>query len=161
MKKLILIAVSLLLVQLSALAADISTNASAGIGGLVTGRVKVNSVTVFNSSGGTALVHLFDAPGGSTTYTNAAYTVKSVSSPSSTVTTYTNIFGTVENWTNSAVTTSTTSVDASTNNYPKLVQFSIANGSSATWTPSSPVYTALGLIASNSAAVTINLNYNR
>lgn len=160
MKKLLLLT-TLAAAIFSLNAADVSTNASAGLGGLISGRAKINSVFVLNSTTNSILVHLFDAPGSTTTYTNAAYTVIAQSSPSSTVTTYTNIFGTVENWTNTAITSASSSISAATNTYPKLVTFDIAGSSSATWTPSSPVYTVLGLLSSNSAAVTINVNYNR
>lgn len=150
------------LLAVNTFAADQTTAAGAGKTSLLTGKTKVNSISVYNGSGGAALVHIFDAPGTSVVYTNAAYTVVGNTVPAASVTTYTNIFGTVENWTNSAVTTATTTTSSSTSvAYPKLVQFSIADGATATFTPSSPTYTSFGLLASNTAAVTIQLNYNR
>lgn len=144
-------------------AVDFSTNAAAGVAPLIQGRVKINQVTVFNSTTNTILVHLFDMPVNSstTTYSYSSYIVTNNATPSSIVTTYTNVFGTVENWTNTATTLTATTIAAATNSYPKLVQFSIAGSGSATWTPSSPTYSALGLVASNGAAATININYSR
>lgn len=160
----ILSVVTLLIgVSTASFAASVSTNASAGIGPLVAGRVKINDVTVINNTTNIALVHLFDSPGTVTnlTYTVNSYTVASVIGPTNQVTTYTNIFGTIENWTNSTVVNATTTVAANTNSYPKIVTFYVAASGTATWTPSGPTYTALGVVSSNSQAVTINLNYNR
>lgn len=156
----------LALFMFSSLAVDFSTNAAAGLAGLVSGKIKINSIYVNNATTNAVLVHIYDSPVGSgatlsTTYTNASYTVIGNSSPSSVVTTYTNVFGTVENWTNTVVTNLTTTVSAATNNYPKLVQINIAASSAATWTPSAATYTSFGLMASNGAAVTFQVNYNR
>lgn len=143
--------------------ADLSTNASAGIGPLIAGKVQISDITIFNNSAGIALVHLYDAPGNRTnlSYITTAYTVNGVTGPTSIVTTYTNVFGTVENWTNSALSNVIVTNAAATNTYPRIVSFQIATNASARWVPSSPTFTSLGLISSNSAAVVINVNYNR
>lgn len=143
-------------------AALLSTNLSAGILNVQTGNQKINQIIVANATTNTASVYIYDAPATSLLWTNAAYNTRTLTGPTSVVTTYTNVFGAVETWTNSVLSTTTATVAASaTNAWPGLVVLSVPASSTTTYTPSSSVYALRGLLVTNTQTISLTVDYSR
>lgn len=159
MKKFILL--TALLLGLTTQAATLSTNATAGIKIIQQGQFKINSLSVVNATTNTVYVSLVDCPTNVLTFLTAQYTNVIRGAAAQVVTTYTNVFGTVEHWTNTAIANTTTTIAANTNNYSQLVFFAIPASTTSSLTPTSPLYTTYGLTSSNTAAVTISLDYSK
>jgi hypothetical protein len=144
-------------------ASSLSTNLPAG-GGLFQlqpGYQKINAFTLVNATATNALFYVIDAPSTLTTWTNGVYVTQAYSAPANTVTTYTNIFGNVENITNLSTTITITTNAAGPVNYSQVLAISVPASNSVSVTAPSGTYLFRGLLVTNNTALSVTVDYSK
>lgn len=150
MKKLLLILALLLTLNVGK-AEIISTNLAASTNhSVVFGPLELLQVVAANNSTNAINLYLYDAPSTNLTYTNAAYTITTLSAAVNVIKTYTNFYGRTNSWTNYVMTNITTVVAASTNNYLLISSLAVPAGTTVTYTPAQSVPVNRGILATNS-----------
>lgn len=151
---------SLLFVSvLSLKAATISTNLSTGLNLLLLGAGQVGQLSLYTTNGPGATVYLIDSPTNQISTTNNGTSVSVSRYNTNVVTTYTNFFGNIENWTNTTTVTLYTTNSVVTNNYPVLGTFLLVSNVPQTITYSSSQPFVRGVLITNTAPVTILFQY--
>lgn len=119
----------------------------------------IAQIVFANAAGSAVTVTLTDSPTNTTTYVTSAYT-NNVVTTGSTVTTYTNILGVVQNMTNTTQTTTLSVQGALTNNYRTFLTVVVPANGTVTWQPTIPQPVVFGLaVASGATNVTATIQY--
>lgn len=141
--------------------ATASLAAAANINQLVPLPAKINSISITASTTNNVTLTFYDAPYTNLTYVVSSYTLNVLSAPTNYVNVYTNVYGTVERWTNTVIRSTATTVAASTNTFPLLFQMVVPTNSTATYTPTTRLFTAYGLTVTNNQPATIVVDYSQ
>ena len=147
----------ILLASLSVNAQVVSGVWAAGNTNLALGQLNLTSLTLVNTNTATQIVRLYDAP---YVLTNvlAAYVSRSVSA-ADVVTTWIDIGGNTNSWTNSVVSSTLTTNAASTNFYPVAYSVLVNTNTTLQVDFTTPIRFQNGLHLSNSAALGITAVY--
>lgn len=126
---------------------------------MITGAMRINSITLVNNAPGvTATPYtIFDAPGTDTTFTNDVYVTRE-SAVQDVVRTYTDFFGATINITNTQKVITLTTNAASTNLYRILASGALSPGATQTIVPLTPLFAGQGfmIVGPTSTVVTID-----
>ena len=161
MKKILVFLISFITtISVSGATASFNITAAATTNNVLSAAALVQGATFVNAETNAVTVTIYDAPGYSATYTNAAYVTRGWTS-SNLVSTITNILGVVQTWTNSVVVqTSTTNAANTAAVYRVLATLSVPASTTTVWEPVSPLYAGYGLLLTNGAAVSGTISYS-
>lgn len=160
MKKIISI-IALTVLGINLQAAVISSNFTANINQVVPAPARINKITATSTSTNIAVLTFYDAPYTNLTFVTAAYSYVLISAPGTYVDTYTNVFGTVEHWTNTVVRSTLTTNAAATNTYPVMFQMVIPTNTTSSFTPTTRLFTGYGLTVTNNMPANIFVDYSQ
>jgi len=120
---------------------------------------RIAQITFANAATNAVTLTFYDAPTNVLTYVIGPYT-NQVVSVSSVVTTFTNLYGVTQNWTNSTYVTTATPAAQTTNNYRTVLTQLVPASSTVTYTPPLGNYVGFGLAAATTATnVIATINY--
>lgn len=161
MKKILGLLVSLLIsFTVNGATAAFNISAAGVTNNLLSVAANIQSITFVNATTNAVGVKLYDAPGYSATYTNAAYVTVGWTA-STVITTNVNILGATNYWTNSVVVQASTTNAANTAAvYRVVADLSIPASTTTSWEPVSPIYVGYGLLLTNGAAISGTVTYN-